>query len=126
MSGGFHVQCFTRSPSLGVSWRLLSGNNREAGRGTVGSADAELCRRAIIRLQEREPEMVGRIHRVDMNRWTWQLALDDVIVATASRSADRLIRAEGALSTFRSSLVGAEISPTVLMSDSRRWRVAGR
>jgi hypothetical protein len=126
VTGGFHVQCFTRSSSPGVSWRLLSGNNREAGRGAIGSADAELCRLEVIRLQSREPEMVGRIQRADLNRWTWQLMLDDVPVAMAGRSSDRLIRVESALATFRASLVDATINPTVVLTDSRRWRVAGR
>ena len=121
---GISFQLFMRTSGGAVNWRLLSGNNREAGRGTIAYSDAELCRRAITELQAREPELVGRVRRTEQNRWTWQLLRDDDIVAAASRPADRQIRAESSLAMFRASLADAVVRESIVMTESRRWRTA--
>lgn len=121
---GYQFQLFMRTAGGDVNWRLLTGNNRESGRGVGGYADADACRTAISELQTREPELVGRVRRSEANRWTWQLLLDDRLVATAGRPADRLIRAEGGLAAFRASIAAAGIRPIVMMTEARRWRAA--
>lgn len=123
---GYQFQLFMRTSGGAVSWRLLSGNNREAGRGAMTYSDAELCRRAIADLQADEPELVGRVRRTEANRWTWQLSRGEQVVAFASRPADRMIRAEGALAIFRASLADADVRSTVVMTEARRWRTASR
>lgn len=121
---GYQFQLFMRTSEGTINWRLLSGNNREAGRGTVAYSDIDQCRQAIADLQVKEPDLVGRVRRTELNRWLWQLSLGEQVVAVASRPADRLIRCEGALAVFRASLSAAVISPTVVMTEARRWRTA--
>ncbi|MBE7190615.1 hypothetical protein [Jatrophihabitans endophyticus] len=123
---GYQFQLFMRTAGGAVNWRLLSGNNREAGRGAVAFSDVEQCRAAIEDLRVHEAELVGRVRRTDDNRWTWQLLHDDRIVAVASKAADRMIRAESALQIFRASLAEASIRPSIVLTESRRWRTVGR
>lgn len=123
---GYQFQLFMRTAGGAVNWRLLSANNREVGRGTIAYSDAEQCLRAIDDLRAHEDELVGRVRRGADNRWSWQLLLDDRVVAVASRPADRMIRAESSLAALRASLAGAAVRSSVVTTESRRWRTAGR
>ena len=39
----FHFQLYGPAPTAAIRWRLLSGNNRDMGRGVVAYRDAEAC-----------------------------------------------------------------------------------
>ena len=65
-----HIQLFAAAQVGQVRWRLLSGNNREIGRGAQVFADAETCRIAVKELQSRESARCPMLHRL---QWLLQL-----------------------------------------------------
>lgn len=104
-----------------LQWRLLSGNNRESGRGVLSFSDVESCREAILELQSTLDTTHLQVRRTGNNQWTWQLLIGDVAVAAATREYDRMIRCEQAAQAFLRSLRTAIISDTITISNARRW-----
>jgi hypothetical protein len=123
-SPGCHVQLFARTSSDPVRWRLLSGNNREIGRGAESFVDAETCRVAVKELQAAVDSLEPSIRRDLGHRWVWHLALDDRSVATSAHGFDRLIRCERAVAQFREELRIALIGTGLMISQTRRWGAA--
>jgi hypothetical protein len=122
MSGAFQVQCFVRSPSSGVGWRLLSGNNRVVGRAAAAFVDEQACREAVDTLKSRMSELSHHIRRVPGNLWSWEARHHDVIVAVAGHPFDRMIRCEQSVTSFLVTFAEAPVQLAVLDSGSRRWR----
>jgi hypothetical protein len=116
-----HVQLFAQTGTSPVRWRLLSGNNREIGRGAESFPDAESCLVAVKELQTLVAEFAGTVRRDDGHSWIWQLTLGERLVATAAHGYDRLIRCERGMSQFRLELRNAALSPGVMISQTRRW-----
>ena len=116
-----HVQLFARTASAPVRWRLLSGNNREAGRSAETYADVESARVGVKELQATLDELVPTVRRTTSNEWAWQLTYAGDVVAVSGRGFDRLIRCEQGLAQFLLNIRYAEISATLMLSHARRW-----
>jgi len=116
-----HVQLFAGTPDAPVRWRLLSGNNREIGRGAESFPDAESCRMAVKELQVCVDDLESSVRRDGGHVWTWQLRLGDRIVAASPRGFDRLIRCNYGLAQFRDELREAGVGAGLMVSHTRRW-----
>jgi hypothetical protein len=115
------VQMFAWAPDDPLRWRLLAGNNREAGRGMQSYGDAPRCRLAIEELQTSLDETEVTVRRASTNLWTWQLMMNGLPIAAAGREYDRMIRCEQAAEAFIRGLRVAPIHDAVIISNSRRW-----
>ena len=116
-----HVQLFAQTSDGPVRWRLLSGNNRELGRGLGLFADEAECRVAVKELQCEMGSLLSRVRPTAANQWVWELRRGGVPVAVAGHSFDRLVRCERGLAQFVGRMADAPISDTVMVSDARRW-----
>jgi hypothetical protein len=123
-SAAWHIQLFGTSASAPVRWRLLSGNNRDMGRGVEQFDDSEVCRIGIKQLQADAAELRARVRRVTPSRWHWEIVLDELVVAAAGHPFDRLIRCEQGMAQFLENFGAAPIGAVVMLSDARRWRTA--
>jgi len=124
-SSAWHIQLFSTSVHAPVRWRLLSGNNRDMGRSADEFDDAESCRVALKQLQEDAAHLVPRVRRLTPSSWHWEITLDDVAIAGSGHPFDRLIRCEQGMTQFLTHFATAPIGATLMVSESRRWRVAG-
>ena len=116
-----HVQLFARTSDAPVRWRLLSGNNREAGRSAASYPDAETARIAVKEFQVIVDELAPTVRRTTSNEWAWQLSRAGQVIAVSGRGFDRLIRCEQGLAQFLVNIRQAEISATLMVSHARRW-----
>ena len=121
MKGQFQVQLFVRSDTA-VGWRLLSGNNREAGRSAVWFSDEISCRTTLTELRSEVTLLRGAVRRTPPNRWSWDAHYGDRLVALAGHSFDRMIRCQQSLETFVQRLASAEVAAIVADCGARRWR----
>ena len=117
---GCHVQLFASTADAPVRWRLLSGNNREIGRGAESFADAETCRIAVKELQVSVDELEPTVRR-DGHAWIWQLRLGDRLVVSSAHGFDRLIRCNRGVAQFVDELRTATIGTGLMLSHTRRW-----
>lgn len=118
---GFHFQLYVVAGAEDVRWRLLSGNNRDVGRGARGFGDAEECVLALKELLSQLPELTPLLRRkAATNRWVWTLRRGETAVAESSHSYDRQIRAEAARLQFVARAPTATVSSAVMSSASRR------
>ena len=120
----WHVQLFASGATAPVRWRLLSGNNRDMGRGVDLFDDAEACRVALKQLQTDAADLLPKVRRLSPSSWQWEIVLDGVAVAAAGHTFDRLIRCEQGMTQFLEHFAAAPIGGGVMLSDSRRWRTA--
>jgi hypothetical protein len=104
-----------------VRWRLLSGNNRELGRGLAQFEDLESCRLGIKELQSLTAELEPSVQRSGSSTWTWLLSHGGQPVATAGHRYDRLIRCRQGLTHFVVQLATCEIGAGLMLTQSRRW-----
>ena len=104
-----------------MRWRLLSGNNREIGRGAEEFDDPESCRMAIKDLQTTCDALVPAVRRDSGHAWMWQLSIGERLVAASAHGYDRLIRCERAMAQFRVELRAAPVGDVVMISQTRRW-----
>lgn len=118
-----HFQLYGTSMAAPVRWRLLSGNNRDIGRGTLQFDSIESCLASIAHLQRSVGELRVVWRRIG-HQWTWQLDDVDGTVAVAGMAYDRRIRCEQSLAQFRSCVPVAPVREQVMYSDSRRWAAA--
>lgn len=117
---GAVFQLYQAHRGMPVYWRLLSGNNREAGRGVAGHPDGESCRISVKELQRDADLLEPRIRRAEGHGWTWSLLLDDVPVAHAGRAFDRAIRCRQAVELVVALVPDALVANGVLVSADRR------
>src|SRR5262249_7974039 len=85
---------------LGVTWRLLSTNNRDLGRATGIFPNGESCLAAIRDLQRHLPSAAAAIARSGRVSWTWRIVIGGVDVAVSSRGYQRRVHCEYACSVF--------------------------
>jgi hypothetical protein len=99
--GELHFQVYAGLRGQPVRWRLLSGNNRDAGRSVQSFADLEDCmssiKEVLARLDALEPAIVPA---ADGRGWRWRLSLDGVPVVAAPHAFDRRIRCSEACARF--------------------------
>jgi hypothetical protein len=119
-SSGAHFQIYGASPRSPLRWRLLSGNNRDIGRGADEFADLEQCRQAIDALRLGLTELDVALRRVG-HEWTWLLLQSDIPVVVAGHNYDRKIRCERALQQFVERAAAAPINTNIMVSTTRRW-----
>jgi len=118
-----HYQIFSAEPATPVRWRLLSGNNRDLGRGLIDFASAAECRDGITLLQKALTEFEDSDvswRRVG-HQWTWVLMVDGEPTVAAGGSYDRRIRCEQSLNQFLMLAPVASVGEVVMFSASRRW-----
>jgi hypothetical protein len=123
-TSGYNIQLFAQAPTAPVNWRLLSGNNREIGRGGAALADANQCALRVKELQTDVGRLRPRVRRTGHNRWMWELSLDGAPLIIAGHRFDRSIRCEQALSQFLVEFATAPIRTGVMLSGARRWERA--
>lgn len=116
-----HIQLFSRSVGEPIRWRMLSGNNREIGRGVDSYPDVESARIGVKELQTLLDALEAGVRRNTSNEWMWHLSLDGRLVAVSGHGFNRLIRCEQGLTQFQATIRVAEVGPTLMVSDSRRW-----
>lgn len=116
-----HVQLFSRSVGEPVQWRMLSGNNREIGRGVDSYPDTESARLGVKELQSLLEALEAGVRRNTSNEWVWHLSLEGRLVAVSGHGFNRLIRCEQGLTQFQATIRVAEVGPALMVSDSRRW-----
>lgn len=121
---GCHVQLFAADATAPVRWRLLSGNNRDLGRGAATHPDAETCMLAVKQVQSALALLTPRVRRLPTGGWGWELCDDAGPVAANGRPFDRLIRCEQGLTQFVTRLADAPVRGPVMLSASRRWTKA--
>jgi hypothetical protein len=91
------------------SWRLLSGNNREIGRG-ASAYETELgCLAAITRSQVRAQLCASLVSARPTGQWWWQLELDGERIAVAGRVYQRQRECRYNLGQFLLALPAARI-----------------
>jgi len=122
-SSGAHFQIYGASLRSPLRWRLLSGNNRDIGRGADEFANLEQCRQAIDALRLGLNELDVALRRVG-HEWTWQLLQSDMPVVVAGHNYDRKIRCERALQQFVERAAAAPINSNIMLSTTRRWRAS--
>jgi hypothetical protein len=92
VASSFHFQLYSAAQTTAVRWRLLSGNNRDMGRGVLVYRDPEHCRAGIRevlrRLDELEPSFVPEVG----NTWRWFLRYKGEPVVTSGHPYDRKVR----------------------------------
>lgn len=116
-----HFQIFAPRETAPVRWRLLSGNNRELGRGVAEYLDAATCHIAIKELVAGLDELKPEIRRSHVHRWTWELRQHGEPIASSSHLFDRQIRCTQGLSQFLLAALHAVVNADVMVSASRRW-----
>jgi hypothetical protein len=97
--------------ATGVTWRLLSSNNRDLGRSAQVFPDVRSCQVMVRRLQLAIGEATVvqlRAGRVD---WSWRVRLDGTDIALSSRTYQRRIQAESACTVFLALVPGAAVAP---------------
>lgn len=90
----------SRDGRLGVTWRLLSTNNRDLGRAARMFPDVESCQAALRYLRSRLPSAAPVIARSDRTRWAWRIVLAGEDIAVSSRSYHRRVHCEYACTVF--------------------------
>jgi hypothetical protein len=85
----------------GFTWRFMSANNRSLAKSARTSPDLESCLATIRVLQEGLLQAVGETSRNGHGQWVWWIRLDDEVVATATRSYPREIRARMTCDAFK-------------------------
>jgi hypothetical protein len=116
-----HIQLFASTYSSPLRWRLLSGNNREIGRGVAEFADEEACRLAVKHLQNGIDGFESSVRRSASSEWTWELTTSGEPAVRSGHPFARQIRCEQGLLQFLRHVVEADVGHTVLVSGARRW-----
>ncbi len=123
---GGHFQLYALDGKSEVSWRLLSANNRELGRGAVDYSSVDDCLASIRGMISRLDGLITQARRRPDSGWHWVLLAEDEPVVVGGRGYDRPIRAREAARRFRAHARRARIAETVTVNGSRRWNRAGR
>jgi hypothetical protein len=100
-SAGLYFQTYAPTGRRGsVRWRLLSGNNRDMGRGALDYPDLESCVLGLKEIVHRIDALEKKIMPAGDNRWQWQMLLDDEVVAVSGHAFDRRVRCEMSSTRF--------------------------
>lgn len=106
-----------RTDPTEVTWRLLSGNNRDLGRAAGGFPDVATCMAALERLRILLPAATMAISSPDGRvRWTWRLRVElpePVDVAVSSRGYQRRVQAEAAATVFLALAAAAPVTDSL-------------
>jgi hypothetical protein len=97
---------------LGVTWRLLSTNNRDLGHSAVVFPDVKSCAVALGHLRERLAGAAVLMSPVGRASWTWKMVIDGTSVAVSSRAYSRRVHCEHAYAVFFGSVAEAVVTET--------------
>jgi hypothetical protein len=117
-AGRPHFEIYAQG-SLGVRWRLLSGNNRDSGRSAVHYVDSDACLSGLRNLIELVDDLQPVHVLAADNRWEWRLCLGSVALASSSRTFDRRLRCVASSQWFVSAAPLAEVRPEVRIAGER-------
>ncbi len=120
-TSSFHFQMYGPVPGSAVRWRLLSGNNRDMGRGVLVYRDADSCRAGIQEVLRRLDELDPIFVPDTDNTWRWLLRYKGEPVVTSGHSYDRKVRCREGHSQFLRHAPGAQIKDNIVISSARRW-----
>jgi hypothetical protein len=110
-----------RQSDAPVTWRLLSGNNRDLGRAAESFPDVAACLTAIERLRIALASPAVTVSSPDgRSRWTWRVAVDSVDGAVSSRVYQRRVQAEAACAVFLALAADAPVTGEVRLVGSGR------
>jgi hypothetical protein len=123
-STAWHIQLFAMSANAPIRWRLLSGNNRDMGRGLEHFDDPETCRLALKQLQVDAADLRPRVRRLSPSSWQWEIVADEVPIAGSGHPFDRLIRCEQGMTQFLAHFSTAPVGNSLMLSEARRWGAA--
>jgi hypothetical protein len=121
-----HIQMYAADASAPIQWRLLSGNNRELGRGTGQFVDQESCLLGIKHLKNVIADLEISLRRSETSAWGWLLCLGGVSVATSGFRYDRQIRCRQGAAHFVEALADCEVGAGLMLTHARRWAAAYR
>ena len=117
---GPHFQICVAADGASVSWRLLSGNNRNLGRAARSYDGIEQCTEAISDLVARLDELQALVRPAGEHRWAWMLRDATEIVAMSGHRYDRQVRCEAARVQFIRYARTAVIDPDAMRLRPRR------
>lgn len=104
-----------------VTWRLLSGNNRDLGHAPSLFADAAACLAELDRLRLALLRVTIAVSSPDGRaRWIWRVSVDAVDAAVASRVYQRRVQAEAACAVFLELAGGASVAGVVRVAGAGR------
>ena len=104
-----------------VTWRLLSGNNRDLGHAARVFADAAACLAEVDRLRLALLRATVSVSSSDGRaRWIWRVAVDAVDAAVASRVYQRRVQAEAACAVFLNLAGAASVAGVVRVAGTGR------
>ncbi|MDI1464427.1 hypothetical protein QEZ54_25985 [Catellatospora sp. KI3] len=106
---------YERAP-MGVTWRLLSSNNRDLGRSASGYADVGECITAVEVLRAALTDTEPEVYRVNRLAWAWRLDVAADATAVASRAYQRRVQAQTACGLFLKLAALADVTPAVRQS----------
>jgi hypothetical protein len=111
----------------GISWVLLSANNRPLGKSTREFASSAQCRAAALELRDRRNELRVVALAVDLRgHWGWRIELDGEPAASCTRPYLRQRECEYNLRRFQEALPTTEVVSTVRVVENRATRLAAR
>jgi hypothetical protein len=120
-ASSFHFQIYSSESSAAARWRLLSGNNRDMGRGVLVYRDLDACRLGIHevlrRMDELEPAFLPDVN----NTWRWFLRYNGEPVVTSGHPYDRKVRCKEGCVQFVRHAPDAQLRDAVVFSSARRW-----
>lgn len=123
-ASGFHFQLYAPAVGPAVKWRLLSGNNRDMGRGVLTYRGAAACSAGITEvlrwLDELDPIFVPDGN----NSWRWFLRYKGEPIVTSGHAYDRKVRCKEGHEQFLRHAPEAQIKDDVVVSSARRWATA--
>ena len=123
-SSAWHIQLFSTAADAPVRWRLLSGNNRDMGRGVEQYVDVAAAEIAIKELQANADELVAKVRRMEPSQWIFEIYWDGHPAAIAGHGFDRLVRCQQGMDQFLANFAAAPVGASLMVSDARRWRSA--
>jgi uncharacterized protein YegP (UPF0339 family) len=120
-TSSFHYQMFSAEGASAVRWRLLSGNNRDMGRGVAVYRDSDACREGIREVLKRLDELEPLFVPEPNNSWRWFLRYKGEPVVASGHSYDRKVRCREGHSQFIRHAPSAQFREGIVASSARRW-----
>ncbi len=103
------------------SWRLITANNRDLGRGVASFVSYQLARRAVEQLRLAVRRLVQHsTNDPATGRWGWRFDLDGVPVAASGRWYERDHDARLGAARFLALIPDAELTEGVVTRSDRR------
>lgn len=121
-ASGVHFQLYALAIEGPVRWRLLSGNNRDLGRGPTPYLDTAACIDGVSAMRAVLPELQPAMKLTPTNQWVWSL-LDGAgaPMVVGGHAYDRQIRCEQGLAQFVRLAPQAIVGESLMVSRARRW-----